>query len=89
LDIDIHLASPIQTSGIRALSNNTHIFTDALHLQYKRAEYVRYHILDMFYKSQEFLRFYVNKLYLCLFNNATNKSVGVKLITLQVRPNIM
>lgn len=66
-----------------------HIYTDALHLQYKGAEYVRYHLLDMFYKGQEFLRFYVNKLYLCLFNNATNKSVGVKLITLQVWPNIM
>jgi len=66
-----------------------HTFTDALHLQYKRAEYVRYHILVMFCKGQEFLRFYVNKLYMCLFNNATNKSVVVKLITLQEWPNIM
>jgi hypothetical protein len=66
-----------------------HIFTDALYLQYKRTEYVHFHIQDMFYVGQECLRFYINILYLYLFNNAHNKSVVAKLITLQIRPNIM
>jgi hypothetical protein len=65
-----------------------HILTDTLHLQYKRAEYVSYQILDMFYKGQECLRFYINKLYLCLFHNATDKSLVAKLLTSQIRPNI-